>query len=47
MSIKSILEIVWSRYGLGAVVVIVAVLVVLDQLYHFGLGGIISGILGQ
>lgn len=46
MTIKSILEIVWGRYGLAGAVVVVVVLVVLDQLYGFGLAAMIGAFLG-
>jgi len=42
MTIKSILEIVWGRYGLAGAVVVVVVLVALDQLYGFGLAAMIA-----
>lgn len=47
MSIKGIVEIVWSKYGLIGVVVIIGLLVGLDQVYGFGLGEMIKGLFGQ
>jgi len=45
MSIKSILEIVWGRYGLAGAAVVVVILVALDQLYGYGLAGMITAFL--
>lgn len=42
MSLQKMLQAVWGKYGLVGAVVLIAVLVVLDQLYHFGLGEMVK-----
>lgn len=47
MSLKQIMEVVWSRYGLAGAVVVLVCLVAIDQLYHIGLGEMVAGWLGK
>lgn len=47
MDLKSMLGLVWGRYGLIGAVVLVAVMIVLDQMYDIGLGDLVRGVLGQ
>lgn len=46
MSLKSILSLVWGKYGLIGVVVILACLVALDQMYGIGLGEMVTSFFG-
>lgn len=46
MNLKSILGLVWGKYGLIGVVAILACLVVLDQMYGIGLGEMIKSLFG-
>lgn len=44
MSLQKMLQAVWGKYGLVGAVVLIAVLIVLDQLYHFGLGEMVKAV---
>lgn len=46
MSLQKMLQLVWGKYGLAGAVVLLVCLVVLDQLYHFGLGEMVKGFFG-
>ena len=44
MSLQKMLQAVWGKYGLVGAVVLLVCLVVLDQLYHFGLGDMVKAV---
>lgn len=46
MSLQKMLQMVWGKYGLVGAVALLVCLVVLDQLYHFGLGEMVKGLFG-